>query len=55
MVKTKLTPKQRLKEIADIIEAVDMRCAAVDGPVTPTLEEMTPQEIKKIYRLAIGR
>ncbi len=40
------------REIAYIIEHVDQRCAAVDGPVTPTLKEMTQQEISRIYQLA---
>jgi hypothetical protein len=51
----KLTPTQRLKEIAEIIEFVDHRCLAYDGPVGSTLEEMTQKEISKIYELAIGK
>lgn len=46
---------KRLWLIADIIEGVDQRCAAADGPVTPTLEEMTQEEISAVYALAIGR
>jgi hypothetical protein len=42
----------RLARIAEIIEQVDARCAAVDGPVTPTLDEMTQAEISEVYRLA---
>lgn len=42
----------RLSRIRQIIEAVDNRCAAVDGPVTPTLKEMTQDEISAIYALA---
>lgn len=38
--------------LAPIIEAVDQRAAASDGPVTPTLQEMTQDEISEIYRLA---
>ncbi len=49
----KLTPTQRLKEIAQIIEGVDNRAAACDGPVTPTLIEMTQKEMSRIYRLAV--
>ena len=45
----------RLKRIATIIERVDERCMAVDGPVTPTLEEMTQREISEIYSLAALR
>lgn len=42
----------RLAKIADIIEDVDTRCAAADGPVTPTLKEMTQAEMSAIYALA---
>lgn len=45
----------RLRRIASIIETVDNRCAASDGPVTPTLEEMTQADVSAIYALAIGR
>lgn len=42
----------RLRRIAQIIEAVDTRCMAADGPVTPTLQEMTQDDISRIYALA---
>jgi len=45
----------RLRRIAEIIETVDGRCLAADGPVTATLNEMTQQEISEIYELAKGR
>lgn len=44
----------RLAKIAAIIEAVDNRCAAADGPVTPTLREMRQDELSEIYQLASG-
>lgn len=44
--------RERLDAIAHIIEKVDNRCTAADGPVTPTLNEMTQEEIKEIYELA---
>jgi len=47
-----MTNEKRLKRIAEIIEAVDNRCMAVDGSVTPTLKEMTQKEISEIYALA---
>lgn len=50
----RLTPSQRLKRITEIIESVDHRALAADGPVTPTLEEMTQKEMSEIYRLARG-
>lgn len=42
----------RLARIRQIIETVDNRCAAADGPVTPTLKEMRQEEIGEIYSLA---
>jgi hypothetical protein len=42
----------RLNRIAQIIEDVDNRCLAADGPVTPTLQEMTQDELSRIYALA---
>lgn len=50
----KLTPTQRLREIREIIEAVDNRCIHTDGPVPPTLSEMRQSEISQIYRLSKG-
>ena len=35
--------------ILDIIDRVERRCEVVDGPVTPTLEEMTEAEMRTIY------
>ena len=42
----------RLVEIARIIEDVDNRCLAADGPVTKTRHEMTDDEMRAIYALA---
>lgn len=50
-----MTDKQRLARIANIIESVDHRAMAADGPVTPTLAEMTQDEISSIYALAKGK
>ena len=50
----KMTPTQRLDKIRDMIEAVDRRCEAVDGPVTPTGKEITESELVRIYQLAKG-
>ena len=44
----------RLKRIAEIIEEVDRR-AQFGAVVTPTLEEMTQEEMSEIYALACGR
>ncbi|MFA4944915.1 MAG: hypothetical protein WC789_09475 [Lentisphaeria bacterium] len=46
---------QRLAEIAELIEAVENRCMAADGPVTPTTKEITEAELRTIYRLAAGK
>lgn len=42
---------KRLKKIKEIIEIVDNRCMAADGPVTPTKDEITDKELKEIYKL----
>lgn len=47
--------QKRLDRIRAIIEAVDDRCLAADGPVTPTLREMTVDEIRAIYALSRGQ
>jgi hypothetical protein len=47
--------KQRLNRIAEIIEFVDHRCQAVDGPVTKTRHEITDDELREIYKLAGGK
>jgi hypothetical protein len=38
--------------IARTIESIDRRCLAADGPVTPTLEEATYPELRRIYQAA---
>lgn len=47
-----MTPAERLARIAEIIETVDGRCMAADGPVTPTHREISAGEILNIYLLA---
>lgn len=46
---------EALLEIREIIEAVENRCMAADGPVTPTHQEITDEEIRRIYKLAGGK
>ena len=46
--------EERLRRIAQIIEDVDLRCMAADGPVTETLREMKQDEISEIYEIACG-
>lgn len=45
---------RRLKDIADIIEAVDERASSFNGPICSTREELTDNELAEIYRLAKG-
>lgn len=44
----------RLTAIKEIIEGIENRCMAADGPVTNTRDEMTDVELQRIYRLAGG-
>lgn len=46
--------RARLKRISEIIEFVEHRCMAVDGPVTKTRGEITDDEFREIYQLATG-
>ena len=48
-----MTPEQRLKLIANVIESVDNRCMTHTN-VSKTLDEMTQKEISQIYSLAKG-
>ena len=49
--KKPLTSVEKLNKIREIIETVENRCMAADGPVGPTNQEITDQEIRQIYRL----
>lgn len=44
----------RLLKIVGIIEGIENRCMAMDGPVGNTKAEMTEDELRQIYRLAKG-
>ena len=44
--------REQLDKIAAIIEGVEIRCQAADGPVPWTKEEITEEELKEIYKLA---
>lgn len=50
-----MNDRVRLAMISDIIESVDRRCMAVDGPVSKTLDVMTQEEISTIYALSLGK
>ena len=52
-----MTRKERMKKARisldnamDVIDRVDNRCGAVDGPVTETADEIRPEEMKDIWR-----
>ena len=53
-IEHKQSALKRLNLITDIIETVENRCMVVDGPVTKTLDEMTNEEMRRIYRIARG-
>lgn len=38
--------------ICRTLEDIDDRAIFADGPVTPTLREATPEELRRIYRAA---
>lgn len=44
----------KLDQIKDIIDGIENRCMAADGPVTNTRHEMTDDELRRIYMLAGG-
>lgn len=46
---------KRFSRIREVIERVDGRALAADGPVPPTEEEITGEEMREIYRLAGGK
>lgn len=45
------------KKLTHLVESIDQRSLAVDGPVTPTHQEMTDQESRLIdqYVKTVGR
>jgi hypothetical protein len=49
-----MAAERRLRRIAAIIELVDNRSMAADGPVIQTMKEMTQAEMTMIYNLAKG-
>jgi hypothetical protein len=55
--KRTVTPKrEQLRwcsaKFCDLLERIDNRCMAADGPVPPTLSEATSDELRILYRLA---
>lgn len=44
----------RIDAAVDVITLVEARCMATDGPVTPTLQEITEIEFREVYQLIVG-
>ena len=38
------------RDFNEIIDAIENRCMAADGPVTPTLQEMTESELCRLWK-----
>ena len=45
-------PKTNATRFCELLEAIDQRCAAADGPVTPTIQEATTDELRRLYVFA---
>lgn len=41
--------KLHAQKIAEVLESIDNRCMAADGPVTPTRDEITGDELRDLY------
>lgn len=44
--------KTNAERFCELLETIDNRCAAADGPVAPTLTEATADELRKLYLFA---
>jgi hypothetical protein len=51
-VKATKAIRQAAEDVSNVILTVENRCLAADGPVTPTLQEMTEKELRKLWRAA---
>jgi hypothetical protein len=45
-------PQTNADRFCELLEAIDQRCMAADGPVTPTLTEATADELRRLYLFA---
>lgn len=43
--------EKRVTRFNMIIDSIENRCLAVDGPVTPTLKEATEEELSELWTL----
>lgn len=51
MVKNKAQLLHLTERFNAIVDRVENRCMAADGPVTPTLQEMTERELGQLWRI----
>jgi hypothetical protein len=47
-----MTLGKALDEFNHVVDVVENRCMAADGPVTPTLREMREDELAQLWRAA---
>jgi hypothetical protein len=47
-----MTGREFAQLFIETIHTVENRCMAVDGPVTPTCDEITDAELRKLYDAA---
>ncbi len=44
--------QRKARIVCEIVESVENRCMAADGPVTPTLQEMSEEELRELWQAA---
>lgn len=52
--KQPITKSSLIEEFNTTIEAIENRCMATDGPVTPTLQEASEDELSRLWQLIQG-
>jgi hypothetical protein len=45
------TMERAINRFNEILDTVEIRCMAVDGPVTPTLQEITEKELSDLWKV----
>ena len=46
-----MSDRDEMKRFNEIVDTVESRCMAIDGPVTPTLQEMRETELAELWRI----
>ena len=46
-----MSDRDEMKWFNEIVDTVESRCMAIDGPVTPTLQEMRETELAELWRI----